>query len=142
MKMRWLAGLTLFALGFGCAQMMKITPAEAEDGIVEEGLRFLENPSAFELTNTGSKHYLVVVDRDADAQVDEPQAISKTGSVTISKEGLKALTLIELRAVAQLIPGNPEARECNPEFEDCPSPEPLPEPRPPRMVFFKPERGI
>lgn len=141
MRIHWLAGLTLFALGFGCAQVMRVTTAgAAEDGVVEEGLRFVETPSAFDLTNTGTKHYLIVIDRDENADVDEPQAKSESGSTAISKKGLKNLTLIELRALGQLTPGDPKARECNPEFEDCPSPEPLPPPRPPRMVFLQPER--
>lgn len=141
MMTRWFAGLTLFALGFGCAHMVKVTTADAaEDGVVEEGLQFVETQTAFELTNTGKKHYLIVIDRSEQADIAEPQATSASGNVAISKDGLKKLTLIELRALGQLTPGDPKARECNPEFEDCPSPEPLPPPRPPRMVYFKPDR--
>jgi hypothetical protein len=136
MKTRWLAGVAIFALGFGCAQMMKITAANAADtaggGMVDEGLHFIEHPNSFEFINTGDKRYLVIVGNKVPAL--DPQIKWVEGSLVIPKDSLIEARISRLQDLGIVTNGrNPPFRECYPGFEDCVEPwEPLPRPRPPQ----------
>lgn len=139
MKTRWLAGLALFALGFACAHVMRIDTADAAlEATLDEGLSYVEHEDVFELIDSGSHRYLLLVTRKEDASVSEPEVTYASGSVKVTKESLESLTVVRLVARAELAPAH-DQRECAPDFEDCVEPDPLPAPRPPRpMIFLKP----
>lgn len=140
MKTRWLAGMALFALGFGTAQWMKITPADAADGgMIDEGLHLFESEDGFELVNSGDGRYLVVVHEKDGA--DDPQLEWAEGSLFIAKDGLVEAQISRVRDLGALRSSVPPYRECTPAIEDCFEPlEPIVFPRPPKPFLLKPER--
>lgn len=140
MKTRWLAGVALFALGFGSSQMMKISVADAAGGaMVDEGLSFVERDDSFELINTGSARYLVIVARK-EGMVADPQMEAVEGSLTILKAGLEEARIAKVQYLGALTNAKPPYRDCNPSVEDCVEPwEPLPTPRPPKPFMLEPE---
>jgi len=135
MTTRWLAGFALFALGFGCAQMMKVTPAGAEDGTLDEGLRLIEHPGRFELVNSGLYRYLLVVQPKAGATVSRPNLSSAMGSVSVDKDGLEGVTVLKFQSVGKISPDDNPLWDCMPGIEDCVGPEPLLPPRPPKYLI-------
>lgn len=132
MTTRWLAGLAIFALGFGCAQVMKVTTAGAQDDMLDEGLRYIEHPDKLELINTGDYRYLLVVQPKAGATVSLPDISAVTGSVSVDKGGVESVTVIRLQPVGKLGPGGLWEAGCMPGIEDCVGPEPILPPRPPK----------
>jgi hypothetical protein len=136
MKNRWLAGVAIFALGFGCSQMMEMSTADAtEGGMLDEGLNLVEHPNSFELINTGDARYLVIVGNKAPAI--DPQIQWVEGSLVIPKLGLIEARVSKLQDLGIITNHNPPYRECNPSFEDCVEPwEPLPRPRPPQPFIL------
>lgn len=139
MKTRWLAGLALFALGFGTAQWMKITPADASDGgMIDEGLHLFERDNGFELVNSGDGRYLVVVHEKYG--VDDPQLEWVEGTLFIPRNGLIEAQVSKVRDLGTVRNTVPPYRECNPAIEDCFEPdEPIVFPRPPKPFMLKPE---
>ena len=132
MKTRWLAGFALFALGFACAQVIKVSPAGAGDGMLDEGLQFIEHPDRFELINTGLYRYLLVVQPKAGTPATIPDIIAATGTVSINKQGVEGVTAIRLQPLGKISPGDLQDWGCNPGIEDCVGPEPILPPRPPK----------
>lgn len=134
MTTRWLAGLALFALGFGCAQVMRVPPAGAEDGVLDEGLRLIDHPNRFELVNSGLHRYVLVVQSKAGATVSLPDLSSAMGSVSVDKDGLEGVTVLKVQSLGKISPDeNP--LDCLPGIEDCVGPEPLLPPRPPKHLI-------
>ena len=131
MKTRWLAGFAIFALGFACAQVIKVNPAGAGDGMLDEGLQVIEHSDKFELNNTGLYRYLLVVQPKAGATVSMPDLSSAMGSVSVAKDGLESVTVLKIQPLGKLTPGVLDAG-CMPGIEDCVGPQPLLPPRPPR----------
>lgn len=131
---RWLAGLAIFALGFGCAQVMRVTPADAADDL-GEGLQILDHDDSFELVNTGLYRYLLVVQPKAGATVSLPDISSATESVSVPKDGVDSVTVIRLVPVKDVGVRQPPQRDCKPGIEDCVGPEPILPPRPPKKVI-------
>lgn len=139
MKNRWLAGVTLFALGFGCSQMLKMTAANATaaaaGGLIDEGLDLIEHPTKFELVNTGTARYLIIVGTRTPAI--DPQIQWVEGSFVIPKDGLTEARISKIQDLGIITNHNPPYRDCRPSFEDCVEPwEPLPRPRPPQPVVL------
>lgn len=136
MMTRWLAGFAIFALGFGCAQVMKVTAAGAEDGMLDEELQVLEHPDRLEFVNSGLYRYLLVVQPKAGATVSMPDLSSAMGSVSVDKDGLDGVTVLKFQPFGKISPDQdiPEW-ECNPGFEDCVGPEPIMPPRPPKKII-------
>src|SRR5687767_6141254 len=114
MMTRWLAGFAIFALGFGCAQVMKVTPAGAEDGMLDEGLQVIEHPDRFEFVNSGLYRYLLVVQPKADAKVSMPDLSSAMGSVSVDKDGVEGVTVLKLQPLGKVSPGDLTDPGCNP----------------------------
>ena len=139
MKTRWLAGVVLFALGFGSAQMMKVSAADAAGGMVDEGLNLVEHADRFELINMGSARYLAIVARKEGMTVD-PQIEAVEGSLIIRKDGLEEARIAKIEYLGILTNNKPPYRDCHPAIEDCVEPwEPLPIPRPPKPFLIEPE---
>ncbi len=136
MKSRWLAGVAIFVLGFGCAQMVKITTAgAAEGGMIDEGLNLIEHPNSFELINTGDARYLVIIGNKTPAI--DPQIQWVEGSLVIPKLGLNEARISRVQDLGIITNNNPPYRDCQPKFEDCVEPwEPLPRPRPPKPILL------
>lgn len=136
MRNRWLAGVAIFALGFGCAQMMKVTTADAAGGgMMDEGLQFIEHPNSFELINTGDERYLVIVGNKVPALNPQIQWVER--SLVIPKDGLIEARVSKIQDLGILTNTVPPFRECFPRFEDCVEPwEPLPRPRPPQPIIL------
>jgi hypothetical protein len=132
MMTRWLAGFAIFALGFGCAQVMKVAPAGAEDGMLDEGLQVIEHADKFELINTGLYRYLLVVQPKTGAPVTMPDISAVTGTVSVDKKGVEGVTVIRLQPLGKITPGDLHDWGCNPGIEDCVGPEPILPPRPPK----------
>lgn len=132
---RWLAGFAIFALGFGCAQVMKVTPAGAQDGMLDEDLQVIEHPDRLELVNKGLYRYLLVVQPKAGATVSMPDLSSAMGSVSIDKDGVEGVTVLKLQPLGKISPGDLEDPGCNPGIEDCVGPEPILPPRPPKKTI-------
>jgi hypothetical protein len=134
MTSRWLAGLAIFALGFGCAQMMKVTAANAaDDGMPDEEFRFVDHGDSYELINTGTKRLLIMVELKEGVPLPEPQIEAMEGSAIIMKEGLAYARIASLEEL------DLSERECNPIYEDCVEPEapfPSPGPRPRMEAYF------
>lgn len=130
MTTRWLAGFLIFALGFGCAQVMKVTPAGAEDGMLDEGLQVIEHPHKFELINTGLYRYLLIVQPKAGATASMPDISAVTGTVSVAKKNLEGVTVLKLQPLGKI--GPEEDWGCHPGLEDCVGPEPILPPRPPK----------
>lgn len=135
MTTRWLAGLTLFALGFGCGQMMKVTPAGAEDEMLDEDLQVIEHPDKLEFINTGLYRYLLVVQPKAGATVSMPDLNSAMGSVSVEKDGVDGVTVLKFQSLGKISPGDLPDPDCLPGIEDCVGPEPLLPPRPPKRLI-------
>lgn len=142
MKTRWLAGVAIFALGFGCAQVMKITTAGADDGaLIDDGLSFIDNGNSFELINTGDDRYLVLVQHKDEIPAPDPKIEQVEGSLTISKEGLIEARISRIQDLGILALTMPPYRDCHPGIEDCVEPwKPLPGPRPPKPFIIDYER--
>ena len=133
MTTRRLAGFAIFALGFGCAQVMKVAPAGADDGMLDEGLQVIEHADKFELINTGLYRYLLVVQPKEGATVSMPYLSAVTGQVSVAKKDVEGVTVLKLQPVGKISPDQdiPEW-ECHPGLEDCVGPEPILPPRPPK----------
>lgn len=143
MKTRWLAGVAIFALGFGCAQVMKTTTADASGGtVVDEGLNVIDHEDRFELVNTGEARYLVIVAQKDGLPVADPQIEAMEGSLTVPKDGLVEARIARIQYLGVLTNARPPYRECNPSIEDCVEPwEPLPSPRPPKPFILESQRS-
>jgi hypothetical protein len=101
MKARWLAGILLFSLGFGCALMIQppSAGASATQGVVEGTLKYVDGDDAFELLYPpgGDKKYLVLARRDLDSvQAGDPQVTYHTGGAKFSKKGLRSLLVLRI----------------------------------------------
>lgn len=133
MRNRWLAGLAIFALGFGCAQIMKVTAAHAaEDEMPYEGFQIIDHGDHYELINTGDRRVLAMVEYKEGMPAPAPEIKAVEGSLTVLKHGLSKVRLARLEDLEL------SERECNPVFEDCvepgdPFPGPGPGPRPKRV---------
>lgn len=140
MTSRWLAGLAIFALGFGCAQMMKVTAADAaDDEVPDQGFQFVDHGDSYEFINTGDKRLLITVEYKEGMPLPEPEIGAVEGSLIILKDGLSQLRLTRLEDLEL------SERECNPIYEDCvepdvplPSPGPGPRPRHVQVNFLYP----
>jgi hypothetical protein len=138
---RWFAGVAIFALGFGCAQVM--TKADAQDTEMEDGLHFSDTGDSYIVTNTGEFGYLAVVNRSSGTQVLEPLFASKQETAEFSKQDLIDITIHRISTVGKLVPTqHPPFSVCDPpqDFVDCPLPRPEPFP-PPRMMIIEPKPG-
>lgn len=125
MTSRWLAGLAIFALGFGCAQMMKVTVANAQDEMPDEGFHVVDHGNSYEFINTGNERLLITIEYDEGMPLPKPEIGAVEGSLVIMKEGLSQVRLAKLEDLEL------SERECNPIYEDCVEPEaPLPKPGP------------
>jgi hypothetical protein len=143
MTQRWLAGIAIFALGFGCAQVMQVTTADAQDTEMEDGLQYSDTGESYVVTNTGEFAYLAVVHRTSGTQVLEPSFGSKSETAEFSKQDLVDITIHRITPVGKLVPTEqPQFTLCDPpqDFEDCPYPRPEPFP-PPRMMVIEPKPG-
>lgn len=138
MLSRWFAGFMVFALGFGCSELMKVAPAGAsQGGEVESGLEYYDNGDEYELINTGNKGYLLAIYRKPGTPAVEPLFGSKSGTAVISKEDLDGVNIFRLVPVAALDPAaQPGFRWCMPGPTDCPIPDP--EPPPMGVMSFMP----
>src|SRR5215204_3022353 len=97
MRNRWLAGLAIFALGFGCAQMMKVTAANAaEDEMPDDGFQIVDHGNRFELINTGDTRVLAMVEYKEGMPAPEPEIGAVEGSLTVMKYGLSKVRLARL----------------------------------------------
>lgn len=126
MPNRWLAGVLLFALGFGSAMMMKVpsTQAASKEGVVEGNLRFVNGERGdFQLIYSKPNKSDIFV---AVALGAQRQATWQRGKVAFTKEQRKSLTIFRLTPVMKVT-----AQFANPcdSPELCPFP-PDPEPRP------------
>ena len=133
MRNRWLTGLAIFALGFGCAQMMKVTEANAQDET--DGFQIVDHGNRYELINTGDIRVLAMVEYKEGMPAPEPEIGAVEGSLTVMKYGLSKVRLARLEDLEL------SERECNPVFEDCvepgdPFPSPGPGPRPKHVQGF------
>ncbi|HYN21856.1 MAG TPA: hypothetical protein VE078_12915 [Thermoanaerobaculia bacterium] len=138
---RWLAGIAIFALGFGCANIMQVTTADAQDTEMEDGLHYSDTGGSYVVTNTGEFAYLAVVHRNSGTQVSEPLFGSKAETAEFSKQDLVDVTIHRITPVGRLVPTEqPQFVLCDPpqDFVDCPVPRPLPFPPPP-MMFIEPK---
>ena len=143
MTKRWLAGLAIFALGFGSAHVMRVATADAGGGgMMDEGLFFVEHPDRFEVVNTGTHDFLLIVDRKAGTGIIEPETASATGSASVFKEGLNKLIVARIQSIGELKLVQPPFRECRPDFQDCFGPDPILPPRPPRKSIFLGPQGM
>lgn len=141
MPKQWLAGIAIFALGFGCAQVMQVTTADAQDTELEDGLQYFDTGESYVVTNSSEFAYLAVVRRDSDAQVLETFFGSKAETAEFSKQDLVDITLHRITPVGRLAPTQqPQVVLCDPpeDFVDCPYPRPRPFP-PPEMMFIEPK---
>ena len=140
MTTRWLAGVAIFALGFGCAQMMKVTTADASDDlVVDETLQIVDHDDRFELINTGGENYLVIVERKLGTPAPDPQIEWAQGSLTIFKDGLGEARIAKVQGLGILANRNPPYRDCNPIYEDCVEPrDPIIFPKPPKPFLLQP----
>ena len=140
MTNRWLAGVAIFALGFGCAQMMRVTTADADDdAVVDENLHIVDHGDRFELVNTGGEHYLVIVERKLGTPAPDPQIQWAKSSLTIFKSGLGEARIAKVSGLGILSNNNPPFRDCHPSVEDCVEPrDPLIFPKPPKPVILEP----
>jgi len=133
MTSRWFAGLTIFALGFGCAQMMRVTAANAAE---DDGFRIVDHGNRYEITNTGDRRMLALVEyKEGMPAPEQPEIGAVEGSLTVMKYGLSKVRLARLEDMEL------SERECNPIFEDCvepgaPFPSPGPGPRPKRVQGY------
>lgn len=128
MRNRWLAGLALFALGFGSAQVMKVTAAHAQDEM-PDGFQIVDHGNRYELINTGDRRVLAMVEYKEGMPAPAPEIGAVERSLTVMKYGLSKVRLAWLEDLEL------SERECNPVFEDCvepgdPFPSPGPGPRP------------
>ena len=139
MSHRWLAGILVFALGFGSAFLMRIGRADAAptDGEVEPGLAYSDSATSFKLVNSGTKNYLVIVTRKQSMiPTSDPLVTYAAGSSTFSKDYLQSLRIYRVTPVGELqVTGG--FRPCNGGPDDCPLPQPLPPPPPPYLTFVE-----
>lgn len=140
MKNRWLAGVAIFALGFGCAQLMRVATADAADNaVVDETLHIVDHGDRFELVNTGGENYLIVVERKQGTPAPDPQLQWAQGSLTIFKDGLGEARVAKVHGLGILSNHNPPYRDCNPSVEDCVEPrDPIIFPKPPKPFLLQP----
>ncbi|HEX5716687.1 MAG TPA: hypothetical protein VF179_11060 [Thermoanaerobaculia bacterium] len=118
MKARWLAGAVLFALGFGCAFLVRLPAADAANAanaantadvpakeVAIEGtpLKYVDGQDFRVKVPAGVKtEYLIAVARKPGAGVTlEPQISAKTGEAVFSKKGLQTLTVFEVKPLIQ-----------------------------------------
>ena len=137
MAKRWLAGVALFVLGFGSAQVMHVATADAQDTEMDEGAELIDHGDEYEIVNTGPYAYLIEVNLKPGFGEDEPVITHKTGSAVISKDGLDDLSIFRISTVGKVVPTvHPPFRICDPpmDFEDCPLPRP--QPPPPGPIYF------
>src|SRR5688572_8031502 len=86
MSKRWVAGILLFALGFGSAFLVRLGPAEAQgtSGEAEKGSLKYTVGNEFTLTNTSKdKAYVAIV---AGKGGTGPQFLNKFGAAVFSKK--------------------------------------------------------
>jgi len=133
MPNRWLAGVLLFAFGFGSACLLRTVPANAgsDQGEVEPGLSYVNGPD-FKLNNTGAKNYLVVVTRKPGMPSLEPLVSYASGSMAYSKKGLDNVRIYRVTPVGEF---TIDFRPCDGGPMDCPLPRPLPPPPPPETTL-------
>ena len=132
MSKRWLAGVLLFSCGFGSALLVRLTPdavAASAEGVVEEGLRYVDGTDFTLKVPTGANSYLVVVARKPGLSTSEAPISSKTGATVIPKKELTKVTIYRLTPVGLWQGG---FRPCH-GWEDCPVPQPIPPPPPLRI---------
>ena len=141
MTTRWLAGVAIFALGFGCAQMMKVTAADAaDDVVVDDQLQIVDRGDRFELINTGGDYYLVLVERKHGMPAPDPQIEWVKGSLNVFKYGLGEARIAKVNGLGILSNNNPPYRDCHPAVEDCVEPrDPLIFPKPPKPTIIEPK---
>jgi hypothetical protein len=141
MAKSWLAGVALFAFGFGCAQVMHVATADAQDTEMEEGFQYVDHGDKYELINTSGNAYMVRVKRKPGFAGFEPQVKLEAASAMISKDGLEDLSIFRITTVGKLVASvHPPFRICDPpqNFVDCPLPRPDPPPPEP-MVLIEPD---
>lgn len=132
MNKRWLAGILLFVLGFGCSSLVKLatasTRAAVKEGVIEGGLRYVDGTDLSFQYSEGDSTYLFVEARKPDVLSTEPPIAYSTGSTTLSKQALQSVAMYRLTLVG-VYDGQ---RVCFPPnwTTECPSVRPLP-PRPP-----------
>jgi hypothetical protein len=101
MPTRWLAGMVLFALGFGCALLVNFPEASAasKQGLVSGSLKYVDSTDFQLIYPPGGKtDYLVVVSRKpGTVNNSEPLVAYKAGSATFSKKNLDSLIVYEVR---------------------------------------------
>ena len=96
MRNRWLAGLTLFALGFACAEIMKVTAANAQDEMPDGSFQILDHGDRYELINTGDRRVLAMVEYKEGMPAPAPELKAVEGSLTVLKYGLSKVRLARL----------------------------------------------
>lgn len=134
MSTRWLAGLSLFVLGFGSASLVTLSAvgAASKEGVVEGNLKYIDSDDFRLVYPSGGKNdYLVVVSRKPGTVKEPTPNISyATGLVRISKKGLQSLVVYK-----PIIIWKGDVGRCGQgPFWWCPLPPPPP---PPEVIVVK-----
>jgi hypothetical protein len=144
MSKRWLTGVLIFALGFGCPSL--VTSATAQEvredrGELEDGLSYINSERDITLVNTGKDVYIVMVQREPGTTPAEVPVSYMEGTVRLSGYGLSKAILYRLEPISVL-----ERNFWRPCLgADCSFIGPLPPPPPPTAppnpsaVFLQPE---
>jgi hypothetical protein len=137
MSKRWVAGVLLFALGFGSAFLVRLGSAEAQgtsSGEAEKGSLRYTVGNEFTLTNISKNKAYLAVARGKGG--NEPQLLNKFGAAVFSKKD--PVYVYRLTPVG--VWGEARFRPCH-DWELCPVPQPIPPPPPPlriTAVFIEP----
>jgi hypothetical protein len=133
MTRRWLAGIVLFALGFGSSSLIQRVTADTpppREGNLDAVLHYVDGADLTLKYPQGTSTYLLAVKRTGAGQEPEEQISYKTGSAVIPKKGLSSVTIFRLVPIGIWQNG---FRPCH-GLTDCPVPRPLPPPPPPIMI--------
>ncbi len=130
MSKRWLSGVLIFALGFGCTSLVATAAAQEvpaeETGTLEEGLDYVNTENEIRLINRGKNIYVFMVQRRSGLLPADTPVLYTDDAVTIARYGLNKLVAYRLEPIAIL------ERSWRPCFgADCSWIGPLPPPPPP-----------
>lgn len=144
MSKRWLSGVLIFALGFGCPSLVTNATAQeppSDRGELEEGLGYISTERAITLVNRGKYVYLIMVQHGPGTTLAELPPPYNEGILSLSGFNVSQAIAYRLEPVAIL--SDDFWRPCM--GADCTWIGPLPPPPPPiappgtSAVFLAPQ---